>query len=156
MEYTTQAPFVSPDGTYFGSDAIGVGTPLTHRAQSQIVLPSTWHITDVSQLKDVAWNWIRFVLEEGTLVDKARAGGFIPVRISVGASYSPWADDPRWAQTFLNLSFSSTVPQPSPYFNDLRRWQMDGQRGLFDGENPRIMEEQQERANAWLKEQLAN
>lgn len=157
MEYMTQTPFVSTDpNPYFSAEDIGVAPPLRHHVQSQLVLPSTWHITDVSQLHDEAWNWIEFVLEAEIVRQKAQAQNLIPVRISVGAQYEPWTDDPRWATTFQNLSYSSTVAQASPYFNDLRRWQMNGLgRVLFDGESPTVMAEEQRLANVWLQEQLA-
>lgn len=157
MQYMVPAPFADPNNSiYYESDQIGVGLPMRHKAQAQIVMPSLWSINNESPNISVAWDWLRFVLDTETVIAASRELSLIPVRFSA-APHPPWSEDPRWHTTLDAVAMGKTVPMTSPYWNNMRQEYLQPalRAILYEGQPPSYLAEAQRQANAWLAEQLS-
>lgn len=155
MELASPGAFYPDHSPHFEPHDIGVGLPLRHHEQWQIVMPSLWSIIDISPHHDAAWKWIEFNLNLENVIMTGQYGA-LPVRMSA-VSHPPWSDDPRWRTTMEAVSLGKTVTQASPHWDLMRRdYQQPAlSRILYEGESPTIMEEAQRQANVWLAAQLS-
>jgi ABC-type glycerol-3-phosphate transport system substrate-binding protein len=156
ITYASQT-YISPmyQSASVPNDDIGVGLPLKHRHQSQLLLPNSWAIINKTTHPQEAWDWIAHASSSESAISAGRATGVAPPRRSI-LSYAPWNTDPRWRITFEAMSMAMPAPMKSPYFDDMRKMFVTPGLGkvLYEQAPLAIWKDMQRQAQAWLSDLL--
>lgn len=128
------------EGTWLMQEAwshvdIGIAEPMTHRKQATHVHINRFGISSTSKQPDLAWEWIKFMMEPANLQLVLAESRAFPPRVST-LRISPYNQDPRWQQWLTAAVLAVPVPGYVPELAEIVGYYDAALRDIFNNKTP--------------------